>query len=136
ARAAAWGDLGTTTERGIAAIQRRLPSRAIALEYALLPNQLVVWRITRSSVHCHVVRVSRDSIASLLARFGEQSNAGPGTAGSAAAQLFDVLIGRIRRELVDAQALMIVPDRELSGLAFAALWDQISKQYLVEKLPI
>jgi CHAT domain-containing protein len=142
ARVAAWGPGGTRAPAGraaqsqIRAVQSRVRHDGLAVEYALLPDRVVVWVISRGTWRHYAVPVTRDSVAALVARFHEEARTTEVPSGSARAVLFDLLLRPIESELGAAATVAIVPDRELSQLAFAALWDRRTRRYVVERLTI
>ncbi|HKG90860.1 MAG TPA: CHAT domain-containing protein, partial [Gemmatimonadaceae bacterium] len=135
ARAAAWGPSAATAGRTAATIgglQRHLPSDALAVEYALLPDRLVVWTLTRRAWRHRSFPVPRDSIAALVTRFVEEAGGSEVTADGARVRLFDLLLRPIAGELAAVSKVAIVPDRELSQLPFVALWDSTTRKYVVQ----
>src|SRR5262249_46284097 len=52
------------------------------------------------------------------------------------AYLFDALIRPVLRASDDERALIVAPDRSLLGVPYAALYDTVSRSYLVEKRPV
>ncbi|MGH9421938.1 MAG: CHAT domain-containing protein, partial [Thermoanaerobaculia bacterium] len=50
--------------------------------------------------------------------------------------LYHLLIEPLQSQLAGPQELIVVPDRDLFALPFAALWDNDRKQYLTEELTI
>jgi len=137
-RAAAWvrrDTRGSAAPRaaalGITDVRRRLSPGTLVLEYALLPDRLVIWAVRRDTVGWFAVPVGRDSVARLVARFGDEA-AFPDATGARAA-LFDLLIRPVAGDVAGAAQLVAVPDRELSRLPLAALWDRDARAYLVER---
>jgi CHAT domain-containing protein len=116
----------------IAAIAETLPDDALFIDYALLNEQLSIWTFSRNGLRHHALPLRRDSIGALIARFTEDARE-PDAGGSAArAQLFDLLLGPVREEMKGVHRLVIVPDRELYQVPFAALWDRRAGRYIVE----
>ena len=79
ARIAAWGGVPGRDARGprvaaptLADVQRRVAPGAFAVEYAVLPDRLVVWTASRRGGRHYSVPVGRDSVAALARRFTEQ----------------------------------------------------------------
>jgi len=116
---------------------RRVPDHVTMVEYAMLPDRLIYW-ILNDRLQTIVRTVSEselrrliDSVRALVeARAPEQEIAGYSS------RLFELLM----RPVVDASApgdlLLLVPDRSLHRLPFAALWDERAGRYLVETHPL
>ncbi|HEU4557276.1 MAG TPA: CHAT domain-containing protein [Longimicrobium sp.] len=118
-------------------IARIVPSGTLLLEYAVLPDRLVIWTASGRGVRHFVAPLPRDTLARLVESFagGEYrtSAGGPGT------RLFQVLLGTVAGELAGIRHLVVVPDRELNQVPFAALRDErggyLVDRYSVSTLP-
>lgn len=117
-------------------IADRIPPGMLFLNYALLPDRLIIWSASRRGWRHHTIFVSRDSTAALVARFHREASAPERTANSARAKLFDLLVRPVAGELRGVRQLTIVPDRELFRLPFAALWDRETRTYVVERYQV
>jgi CHAT domain-containing protein len=97
-----------------------LPAGTLLLEYAVLPDRLVIWAVSPDRVRQVTVPVARDSVARLVRRFEHDgySSTAPGDAG---ARLYELLVRPVAGELRQIPHLAIVPDRELNAVPFAAL---------------
>jgi len=113
-------------------VRSRLMKAELFVEYVLLERRLAAWIVSRDSVRLHVDSVSRDSIAGLIARVGDELDTPDARPGSARAQLFDLLIRPFATAMPDGAPVTIVPDRELSSLPFGALWDSARQRNLVD----
>ena len=119
-----------------ARIGARLPADMLFIDYALLSDRLVIWTASRGRWREHTVAVSRDTVAALVARFLRETSDPRVGADDVRSRLFDLLIGPVARELEGVRRLTIVPDRELSRLPFAALWDRKTRRYVVESYEV
>lgn len=84
------------------------------------------------------VALDRALLAERLASFAETIRR-RGAAADVKAQggaLFQLLIAPLQPHLVDVDQIVIVADRELHGVPFAALYDAGRRRYLVEELTI
>ena len=135
-RAAAWGARVLPVSRYVADIQRRLPPNAAAIEYGVLADAACLWTITANSVTYHPIPIGRDSLLKLVARFNSEAIIDEPTKESARAVLFDLLVRPAIHELAGSKTLLVIPDRELSVLPFAALWDRESDRYLLSAFVI
>lgn len=137
ARAAAWAEPGgRPAAPHVADVQRRLRPGAVVVEYALLPDRVVTWVITPRTWRHHMVPVGRDSVAALVARLDAESALPDPDGRSASARLFDLLVRPVVGELRAASSVAVVPDRELSRVPFAALWDRTTRRFVVEDVAV
>jgi CHAT domain-containing protein len=117
---------------GIAELRARLPADVLFADYAVLPDRLVVWTVSRRGGRYHSVPVGRDSVAALVRRFTEQLGVAESSASQARAVLFELLVQPLEAELSGVSRLVVVPDRELYLVPFAALWNRRTGRYVVE----
>jgi len=110
----------------------RMPHDMVLVEYALLPNRLVVWTVSRRGWRHHSLKVPRDSVAELVESFLDEADQAEVDSGSARAKLFELLVRPIASELAGARRLAIVPDRDLFRVPFVALWDSARQRYVLE----
>ena len=130
-RSGAWFDAPALREVGA-----HLPAALLLVEYALLPGQLVIWTASATETHTYTVPIGRDSVAALVERFARESGSTETSDGAARARLYDILLRPIAAELGPIRHLAVVPDRELARVPFAALWDRVAHQYVVERLQV
>lgn len=112
----------------------KLPLGVALIEYALLPDRLLVWVVRKGSLELVSIRrpaqtLSReiDLLRNALARRGSDREI-----REAAAGLYDVLIRPLQPKLRREDLLVFVPDRTLVRIPFAMLFDQERERYLVE----
>lgn len=106
-----------------------LPPGHVLLEYAVLPDRLLIWVIGRGRVLFQAVPVSLPQLSSRLdrlrgARERELSNI--------LSQLYEVLFKPVREEIPVGSTLLIVPDWRLYSVPFAALRDPVRGRFLVD----
>ena len=118
----------TTTDH----VRSRLTKGELLIEYVLLDGHFAVWIVSRDSVRLHMDSVSRDSIARLIARVDDELDNPDASPTSARAQLFDLLIRPFAAAIREGEPITIVPDRELSSVPFAALWDSERRRNLID----
>lgn len=108
-------------------IARRLDGSTLVLAYAVLSDRLVLWAITRDTTSTHTALLTRGAIARMIA------DTGPDTWGSGAAVALErILLESAQDEIDRARHLIVIPDRELASVPFAALRNPRSRRYLVE----
>lgn len=118
----------------VADVAAALPPDTALVEYALLPDRVAVFRITRDGlgVAQHpVARASLDAdIRALLAQI--EARAPVAAIRSASARLDAALAAPLRR-LGPAPSLVIAGNRMMQSVPWAALWDEARGRYLVEQ---
>lgn len=108
----------------MAGLRARLAhSGAAVLELVLLPGELVAFWITSDDATVDRQPVSNERITALVARKQD-------------AALYDLLIRPGERALARARQLIVVADPALADVSFAALYDHVAKQHLIERFPI
>ncbi|MET0398809.1 MAG: CHAT domain-containing protein [Longimicrobiaceae bacterium] len=117
---------------GIAELGALLPADVLFADYAVLPDRLVVWTVSRRGRRYYSVPVGRDSVAAMVRRFTEQLGEPESNASQARAALFELLLRRPLKREPKASRLVVVPDRELYLVPFAALWNRRTGRYVVE----
>jgi CHAT domain-containing protein len=124
--AATLGQLTATLPRGI-----------VAVEYLLLPRQLHVFVIRGDGarIRHRVVNVDQSQVEARVRRFVEMLGTRDLKAGQPARQLYDLVIAPIEADLSNATGVLLIPDKILWRLPFAALVDG-GGRHLVERMPI
>lgn len=114
-------ELGRPLE--LAEIQSSLPAEVQLLQYAVLPQRLSIWVITRDKFVQRTVEIASEDISREIDDFigavsvatASQDKSGGGR------KLFDKLIAPVLSELDQKKELAVVPDKSLFALPFAAL---------------
>lgn len=106
------------------------------VEYALLPHTLVAFCVTRDGISARETRIERNELAAMINAFAERIRGRAPLAEITAdgAALHRLLIEPLHLDGI--REVVIVPDRQLHALPFAALWDSATKQFLAEELTI
>ena len=127
---------GTVAESlTVSQIQEKMPEATQIVEYAVLDDKLVSWVITKTNVwHAEVAVSSKalyDRVNAFLATLTHRP-AAETYEGREAAALFEVLIKPIEPHLDRSKALVIIPDKILNYVPYAALASPASSKYLIE----
>jgi len=112
------------------AVARRLPGGTLFVEYAVLPDRLVTWVLSRGHMRQQSVAITRDSVAKLVSRF-QRAGYRSMRAGDAGAVLSDLVVGPLQ-ELGHSGPIVVVPDRELNSVPFSALSVPATGRLVVE----
>jgi CHAT domain-containing protein len=113
-------------------LQRALSDSDVVLSYAVLPRETLVWTIGRNRFELHHIAATAPEIEDLVSRL-QQALRGPSarTDTAASQRLYGLLLqtaGHIDREA----KLIVIPDRWLDYVPFAALRDPSTGRFLVQ----
>ena len=119
----------------VAQVQERMPEATQIVQYAVLRDKLLCWVISKTNVWHAEKAVSNellyDRVSAFLATLTHPplSNDYERRYGTA---LFDLLIAPIQEHLDPSKTLVIIPDKILNYLPYAALTSPVSSRYLIE----
>lgn len=114
-------------------IRRRLPGNTVLVQFAVLRDRVLIWRLQRDGAG-EVPLVARpiserDLIAKVTAL---RWRGGQDTGNQAAADLFELLVRPWLRPDDAGKQIVFIPDKVLHRVPFAALWDGARRRFLVE----
>jgi tetratricopeptide (TPR) repeat protein len=107
-------------------VQAALAPKAAILRYVTLDNEVVVFVVRRESVEG--VR--------LLTTGPDMAHAAEADLSSAASQLYALVIAPLSERLDGISTIAVVPNRELTGVPFGALFDTGRGEYLTQRFTI
>jgi len=117
-------------------LQNVLSPGVTLVEYEVLDSYALVWLVTRTKVDLFRLPASRAEL-SRITQSVRRAIAGSSSSEiwSSLQSAYDELVRPIEAAL-EGRALVFVPDREIAGLPFAALYNDESKEYLIEKFEV
>ena len=126
-------------------LQALLEPDVAVVEYEVTEEQLVIWTVTRTSFHAHVVDISRTDLEAEIKAFRRQQDAANldmarfETSFAATRQLggrlFELLVKPVMPYLEDMELVYFVPDEAFYFLPFAALVTDDGR-YLIERVSL
>lgn len=118
----------------LAELETVLPHGVALVSYVVLDDHILAWTIENGRSRQLTLNVRRTDVEDAIERFRLELSRDGGVAAirRAAAPLYDILI-RPLALLPDGRALIVVPDRRLARLPFAALVDRRTGEYLIEQ---
>lgn len=125
---------GTTAEQ----IRRVMPPRTALVEYALLPDSVIIFYFSPSASGAIRVTATPVAVRTLVERYNDllQHRGELAAVQQASAALHKLLIQPIAAVISGDEHLVIVPDREIHTVPFAALYDSVRKRYLVDDFDV
>jgi CHAT domain-containing protein len=126
------GPVETSTER----IAAQLPRDSALVQYATLPDRIMIWVVTPDGTHVAVVPKPRASleqlVLSLLAAVADEQ--GTTDVTTRAEALYRVLLRPVERHLASARHLVVVGDGPIHRVPFALL--RTDGRHLIERVGI
>jgi CHAT domain-containing protein/tetratricopeptide (TPR) repeat protein len=123
-----------------AAARSPLPPGVVMIEYAVLPHAIALFCLSNGGVTAEKVDVDRRVLEARIESFTERirNRTAVEKIHSDGAVLYSLLIAPLQRRLrlSGVDEIVLVPDRQLYSVPFAALWDATSHQYLTEQFTI
>lgn len=110
-----------------------LPEGTALIAYAMLPESVAIFCWTHQGIVAERVPIDRGALATRVLSFARKLQARQDVSGEAAS-LHALLIAPVASTIAGARALVIVPDRQLNMLPFAALHD--GARYLIESYSV
>ena len=120
----------------IAEVPRQLADRTVLLDYAVLPDRVVIWVGSGGGWRHMSIPVTRDSIARLANTARGEIGRDPAARGLAQQVLFQLLVAPVWGLVHAADRVAIVPDRELFQVPFAALRDPTTGRRVIEHVEV
>jgi CHAT domain-containing protein len=122
----------------LAEIQEALPQGTVLVAYAVTGDLLIVWMVSTERAEVVYRTIDSESLESAAGRFVRllQSGRNRFEALRLAAELYNVLVLPIEPWLVAESSLVIVPDKFLAQVPFAALRSRQRGRFLVEDHPL
>jgi len=120
---------------GLAALAQLVPRRIALASYAVLPSAILVWVVEDGRARQVILRENRGEIEGAIERFRLEIARGADTSvlREASAPLYDALIRPLGLSCNADCGLVVIPDRRLAQLPFAALFDRLRGEYLIEQ---
>lgn len=126
---------GSVRFASLSDLEEALPDRVALASYMVLENRILVWVSEGGRTRQVTLDTRRTDLEKAIERFRLEMQRDGGVAAirDAAAPLYDSLIRPLNLASGRDRTLIIVPDRWLARLPFAALFDRESATYLIEQ---
>jgi CHAT domain-containing protein len=111
-------------------VSRSLPTAVTLVEYAVLPDRILVWVVGRNSIRSSVLPVSQAAIGKLVTTLRVEI-ARSGAAGTAGEAVYSAILAPLDLPPVGS-TLLFVPDKALYQVPYGCLRNPKTGHYLVE----
>ncbi|HSD47173.1 MAG TPA: CHAT domain-containing protein [Pyrinomonadaceae bacterium] len=119
----------------VSEIQAKMPEAAQLVEYAVLNDKLIIWVVTKNGINQEQLRVNAEEFNDTINAFLEAVSHPPNDVTfkrDRSIELFETLVKPIEKYLDKNKVLVIIPDKILNYLPFAALTSPRTSTYLIE----
>ncbi len=114
-----------------------LPPETLVVEYAALPEKLLIFTVSRTGIEVRETAVSQTQLTALAEQFAAaHGEADPRERAKLATRLGERLLAPIRTSIAAHREVAFVTDASTSGIAFAALPGIAPERMLVEDVTI
>lgn len=116
-------------------IETALPKGTTLVSYVVLDERVLAWVVEDGRARQVILACTRKQLEEAIARFRLELRRGADVESirEAAIPLHDWLIRPLSLSAREGQPLIVVPDRVLARLPFAALYSRETKRYLIEE---
>jgi CHAT domain-containing protein len=132
--AAKSGDIRQSEFVRLAELRAGLPDGIALASYVVLDHRILVWVIDNGQIRDIAVTAQRADLENAINEFRLQLRYGDSVAAiqRSAIPLYDLLIRPLQLS-PNSRSLVVVPDRSLARLPFAALFDRTGSRYLIQQ---
>jgi CHAT domain-containing protein len=115
-----------------------LPANTVLIEYAILPESIAIFHLSAKGVGVARVAINAGTLRVLIEHCADllQRRADIAAVQQDAASLYRLLIAPVAAALIGAEELVIIPDRQLNSIPFAALYDTAHRHYLIDDFAV
>jgi CHAT domain-containing protein len=121
----------------IDAIRRTLPRGTTLVSYAVLEGEVIAWLIGRDGIRMYRVPGAHE-LSTLVERLDKAiaSKSGEAAIRPVSSRLYQLLIAPFEQQLASNTQLVVVPDKWLHFVPFAALFDARRQRFLAQSVEI
>ncbi|HET8775898.1 MAG TPA: CHAT domain-containing protein, partial [Thermoanaerobaculia bacterium] len=119
----------------LADVEKSLPSDVTLVSYVVLRDRVLAWVVEDGSARQQVLPTSGRDLEAAIEQFRLELRRAGGVDAirATAAPLYDQLIRPLGLRPGGGRSLIIIPDRILARLPFAALFNRTAERYLIEE---
>ena len=132
--------LSATSHLHLPEVMRRMPAEALIVQYAALDQSLRIWAVSATDFDSGASAIRLNDLNARVGAFlkclAGQPECDAKETERQAKELYEILIRPIEAKLDAGREIIIVPDKILNHLPFAALVEPATGKYLVEKYTI
>jgi CHAT domain-containing protein len=120
----------------VAELRDALPAQTLVVKYAVLPDKILLWSLTRNELKLRTIPIATQDLDQKVQQAVAAMRSGKGRQEQlrkSLRDLYTLLISPVESDLLLARDLVVVPDKSLHLLPFAALVDPRTEDYLVQE---
>jgi CHAT domain-containing protein len=122
------------TDADIHSFTTAVPQKAAIVEYAILSDRAVAWILAGGRLDQVTLTLPKEDLGKLIGFLSRERDKSDlegwkSTTGALYQSLLEPVLGRLP---AGTEKLVLIPDSQLYGIPFRALWDPASSQYLDE----
>jgi CHAT domain-containing protein len=110
----------------------QLPADTTLVQFAVLPDRVLIWRLRREGSALYQQPIPRDALEQSVAKLQRSGRHETAAWRKSSAELFDLLVRPWLSGEKKGQRLVFVPDKVLHRVAFATLYDAAAGRFLIE----
>jgi CHAT domain-containing protein/tetratricopeptide (TPR) repeat protein len=116
-------------------IQTEMPESTQLLVYSVLPEKVLIWSVTKEGLDAATSEISSENLNEKVTNYLESvsNNKEPEEQIRLSKELYQILISPVKDKLDADKQIVIIPDKSLFQLPFAALY---TDKYLIEDYKI
>lgn len=123
---------GAAENLNVTKIQQILPKDVALIEYSILPEQIFIWVLTKENIRSVNIPIQSKLIDNLSNNLVIAFNKNSHDILKASQSLFSIIFQPVIPLLTDKSRLVVVPDKSLFKIPFAALMNPDTGRYLIE----
>src|SRR5204862_325680 len=125
---------GSTQRLTLAQVRQRIPDNVQIVEYATLNDRLLIWLISKNTFQCSSPSIKaaelQRKVDAFLSKLKQQE-----PVEKDSRDLYDILVEPVRQFLDPTRSVVVIPDRYMYRLPFAALQSRKDGRYWIETAP-
>ncbi len=118
-------------------IRKDIPDHVALIEYKVFRDHVIVWVVTKNGLRAISIPVASQYIDLLISDWLDSllrpSESKERTLSST---IYNILFRPISNLLLSSTELVVIPDGPITKISFPALYDDLSKRYLVERFSV
>ncbi len=119
-------------------VRSKMPDGVQIIYYTVLPDKLLIWRITKNSVETVEQNIGQQDLSKTVDEYRKylMVNSDKEKTRQTAEKLYELLVNPIENNLEKGAVICFIADKNLFQVPFASLVSPKSGKYLIEDFPV